>query len=266
MTAIIVSYASERFSQIEKGNAKTTTYTMNRRATKIHLLRQEVRTLKKQYKKSIDEEKQSLAELQYILRKKLMTLRRAEWHRRRGRERARKRAAFIANPVGFTKQLLGDKRSGHLVCSREEVNCDPMREQELEPNRALISPAPPTAEFNQREPSLKEVEEVIKAARTASTPGPSGVPYLVYKHCPELLRHLWKTLKVIWRRGRVANQWRCAEGVWIPKVENSKNINQFRSISLLSVEGKVFFSIVSRRLTKFLLKNNYINPSVQKGA
>ncbi len=78
-------------------------------------------------------------------------------------------------------------------------------------------------------------------------------------------RHLWKILKVIWRRGRVADQWRCAEGVWIPKEENSKNINQFRTISLLSVEGKVFFSIVSRRLAEFLLKNNYIDPSVQKG-
>lgn len=70
---------------------------------------------------------------------------------------------------------------------------------------------------------------------------------------------------MIWRRGRVADQWRCAEGVWIPKEEDSKNINQFRMISLLSVEGKLFFSIVSRRLTKFLLKNNCIDPSVQKG-
>ncbi len=32
----------------------------------------------------------------------------------------------------------------------------------------------------------------------------------------------------------------------------------------LSVEGKVFFSIVSQKLTEFLLKNNYIDPSVQK--
>ena len=202
-----------------------------------------------------------------------MILRRAEWHRRWGRERARKRATFIANPFGFTKQLLGDKRSGRLECSTEEVNhflqdtvSDSLREQELEPNKALISPAPPTTEFNLREPSLKEVEEIIKAPRSASTPGPSGVPYLVYKRCPELLRILWKILKVIWRRGRVdPHQWRCAEGVWIPKEENSKNISQFQTISLMSVEGKVFFSIVSRRLTEFLLKNNYINPSVQKG-
>nr|XP_014269084.2 uncharacterized protein LOC106676625 [Maylandia zebra] len=271
MTTIIVSYASERFGLIEKCNNKTP-YTMNRRAMKIHQLRQELRSLKKQFKNADAEEKQALEELHNILRKKLITLRRAEWHRRRGRERARKRAAFIADPFRFSKQLLGVKRSGQLECSAEEVNnflhettSDPLREQDLGPNKALINPVPPSVEFKLTEPSLKEVCEVIKAARSASSPGPSGVPYLVYKRCPELLRHLWKILKVIWRRGRVADQWRCAEGVWIPKEEDSKNINQFRSISLLSVEGKVFFSVVSRRLTEFLLRNNYIDPSVQKG-
>lgn len=53
--------------------------------------------------------------------------------------------------------------------------------------------------------------------------------------------------------------------VWIPKEENSTNLKQFRSISLLSVEGKIYFSIVSRQLTEFLLKNNYIDTSMQKG-
>ena len=252
MSTIIVSYGSERFGRMEKGNTETTPYSMNRRSTKIHQLRKELRTLKNQFKRASEEDKQALEELRNILRKKLKTLRRAEWHRRRGRERAKKRTAFIANPFRFSKQLLGDKRSGRLQCPREDVNrflqntmSDPLRGQDLGPNRALISPAPPTAEFKLTEPSLKEVEEVIKAARSASSPGPSGVPYLVYKRCPKLLRHLWKALKVIWRRGKVADQWRCAEGVWIPKEEDSKNINQFRTISLQSVEGKVFFSIVS---------------------
>lgn len=70
---------------------------------------------------------------------------------------------------------------------------------------------------------------------------------------------------MIWRRGKVAAQWRYAEGVWIPKEEDSSNIEQFRIISLLSVEGKIFFKIVSQRLNEFLLKNAYIDTSVQKG-
>ncbi|KAK1795529.1 hypothetical protein P4O66_001239 [Electrophorus voltai] len=176
------TYASERFGQVEKGNTTPTTYTMNCRAEKIHQLRQELRTLKKQCNKS-DKEKQALAELQNFLRKKLMTLCRADWNRRRGRDRARKRATFIANPFGFVKYLLGGKHSGHLECSREEVNCflqktlsDLLREQELESNKTLISPAPPTTEFKLREPSLKEVEEVIKRGRSASTLAPVVYP------------------------------------------------------------------------------------------
>lgn len=78
------------------------------------------------------------------------TLRRAEWHRRRRVERARKRSAFSANPFGFAKRLLRQKCSGHLECSKEEVDeylfntlRDPDREKELGPQRALLDvPAP----------------------------------------------------------------------------------------------------------------------------
>ena len=91
--------------------------------------------------------------------------------------------------------------------------------------------------------------------------GPNGVPSTVYKRCSGILNLLWKVLRTIWRRGRVADQWRQAEGVWIPKEEKSKEIDQFRIISLLNTEGKIFFSILSRRLSKFLIMNEY--PAVR---
>ena len=170
------------------------------------------------------------------------------------------------------KKLLGDKRSGQLNCPTEELNTyprdnlnDPERDKELGNLEAVIRPHQPTNKFDLEEPSWKEVREVVKAAPSASAPGPSGVPYGVYKRCPSLLLLLWKIIKVIWRRGRVSDQWRFAEGVWIPKEENSKEIEQFRCIFLLSAESKIFFSILSRHLSKYLLKNNYIDTSVQKG-
>lgn len=151
-----------------------------------------------------------------------MTLRRAEWHRRRRKERTRRQAAFLANPFGFTKQLLGEKHSGHLVSSKAEVDhylketySDESREQDLGPCQALINPSAPEQEFDREEPSWKEIHEAVKRAR-----------------------------------GKVVNQWRRAEGVWIPKEEKSKNFEQFQTISLLSVEGKIFFSIVTKRLTE----------------
>lgn len=70
---------------------------------------------------------------------------------------------------------------------------------------------------------------------------------------------------MIWRRRKIAKPWRYAEGVYIPKEERSENIDQFRVISLLSVESKIFFSIVAKRLSNFLLSNEYFDMSVQKG-
>ena len=51
----------------------------------------------------------------------------------------------------------------------------------------------------------------------------------------------------------------------IPKEENASDLSQFRTISLLSVEGKIFFSIVANRLTSYLLANSFIDTTVQKG-
>lgn len=268
MTTMIISFATERFGSMEKHGA-TNQYSKNRRAEKIAQLRQELRLLKRQFKGATEDIKPGLAELRGILRKKLLTLRRAEWHRRRAKERAKRRAGFLANPFGFTKKLLGQKRSGHLTCSKEEINAylhdtysDAAREEDLGECRHLINPPAPTTDFNTKVPSWKEIQTVVKAARTSSAPGPNGVPYLVYKRCPKLLHRLWKILRVIWRRGKVAQQWRSAEGVWVPKEEKSTIIEQFRTISLLNVEGKIFFSILSQRLSDYFLKNQYIDPSV----
>ena len=83
--------------------------------------------------------------------------------------------------------------------------------------------------------------------------------------CPQLTRRLWRLIKVIWRKEKVPEEWQKAEGIFTPKEKDSKDISQFRTISLLNVEGKIFFSVLSKRLTNFLLKNNYVDTSVQKG-
>jgi len=111
---------------------------MNNRAIKIHQLRQELKSLRRRFKVAREEDRGPLVELCIILRKKLVTLRRVEWHRRKRKERARKRVAFIANPFGFTKQLLGKKQSDQLICSKAKIDrylrdtfCDRFREQDL---------------------------------------------------------------------------------------------------------------------------------------
>lgn len=49
------------------------------------------------------------------------------------------------------------------------------------------------------------------------------------------------------------------------KEKGSKQISQFRTISLLRVEGKIFFSVLAKRMNAYMTRNGYINTSAQKG-
>ncbi|KAK0139173.1 Retrovirus-related Pol polyprotein from type-2 retrotransposable element R2DM [Merluccius polli] len=71
-------------------------------------------------------------------------------------------------------------------------------------------------------------------------------------------------LPVAWEKGIIPKAWRRAGGILIPKEKNSSTIDQFCQISLLNVEGKIFFSVVTQRLSVFLQKNNFVDTSVQK--
>ncbi|XP_029693775.1 uncharacterized protein [Takifugu rubripes] len=111
MCTFITTIGAERFGVTERPVRKESARP-NRWEHKSSQLRQELKTLKRQFRAASEEER----DLRQILRRKLITLRRAEWHRRKGKERAKKRKAFITNPFSFTKRLLGQKKSGSLTC------------------------------------------------------------------------------------------------------------------------------------------------------
>lgn len=112
----------------------------------------------------------------------------------------------------------------------------------------LIDPPEPDAQFDMSDSKPKEVREVVCKARASSAPGPSSTAYKVCEHCPRILMCLSKILQVFWRRRKILDQWKVAEGVWIPKEENSTQIDQFHIISLLCVEAKIFFIIATKRV------------------
>ena len=123
----------------------------------------------------------------------------------------------------------------------------------------------PTNSFNLEVPSYEEVKSVVRKARNRSAPGPNGIPYLLYKRCPRVLKILHMLVESAWETGRVDNEWKRAEGVYIPKEKDSRSLTQFRPISLLNVEGKVFFTIMASRLTQYVMSNRYIDTTIQKG-
>ena len=109
------------------------------------------------------------------------------------------------------------------------------------------------------------MKQIVKRARSGPATGPNVFPYKVYKICPLLLRRLWTLSRVVWRKGNIPSCWQVAEGIVTPKENDAKDITQFRTISLLNTEGKIFFSVLAKRLTKFMTDNNYVDTSVQKG-
>lgn len=132
-------------------------------------------------------------------------------------------------------------------------------------SRRILEPIqPPAHQMDTRPPAWSEVGNMVKRARSASARGPNSVPYRVYKNTPSVLRYLWRQIKVAWSKGIIPKSWRRARGILIPKEKNSSTINQFRQISLLNVEGKTSFSLVAQRFSAFLVKNNFVDTSVQK--
>ncbi|XP_053395771.1 uncharacterized protein LOC128555950 [Mercenaria mercenaria] len=271
MTTLIYTVSKERFGIVEHKQTKTSKQP-NRRQRLIEGIRKELRSLSKAYKKASEEERIGLQGLRDIQRSQLLSLRRAEAANKRRKLKVRKRAAFVANPFKFSKSLFDKEKSGKLESSIEEVqqylrdtHSDPQREEPLGDCPITEAETPPTTPLDIKEPTFQEVKDVVRKARAGSAPGPNGIPYKVYKMCPYLLRRLWSLLRVIWRKGKIPDCWQHAEGIFIPKEKNSTHINQFRTISLLNVEGKIFFAVLSRRLTSYLTANKYIDMSVQKG-
>jgi len=66
-------------------------------------------------------------------------------------------------------------------------------------------------------------------------------------------------LRQMFRKKDAAKRWYLAEGIYLPKEEESKDIGQFRTISLLNVDGKVYFGILAARVMKFVQANGYID-------
>ena len=271
MGDLIYDYGKERFGVFEKRKKVEGEVVRSRRQQEIDRLIQERRQLKRQWRKATEVEKEGIDCLQADVKERLAVLRRAENIRKNRKKKERARIAFYKDPFRFVKSLFSKEKNGSLMEPKqkleeylEEVHKDRERFREM----TLPSDIPPIGELDSQcddsPPRWKEVEEVVRRAKASSAPGPNGVPYRLYKSAPDVLRFLWKLMKVVWKKQVIPKAWRRAGGIFIPKERDSLEISQFRPISLLNVEGKVFFSVVAQRLSSYLEKNRLIDTSVQK--
>ena len=96
--------------------------------------------------------------------------------------------------------------------------------------------------------------------------GINSISYKLYKRCPKILALLLKLLLEAYTKKFIAENWGLAYRIQIPKEKDSRKIDQFQPISLLNVEGKIFFGVTAKRMTRFVINNGYVNTSIQKAA
>uniref|UniRef100_A0A670IVT3 Reverse transcriptase domain-containing protein n=1 Tax=Podarcis muralis TaxID=64176 RepID=A0A670IVT3_PODMU len=99
-----------------------------------------------------------------------------------------------------------------------------------------------------------EVREVIKRMKPGKAPGPDGLSQKYYKALEEQLAPvLCSVINNILQGGEMPDSWREAHITLIPKPDSDTlNISNYRPISLLNNDYKIFTGIMANRFKKYL--------------
>ena len=210
-----------------------------------------------------------------VVRQRLRNFRRGEKNRKKRWKIEESYQSFTKNPFQAGKKVLDPKCDVKLECDKPSLDqfktntlSDPLKNFPLPPLNGL--PNKPTCVFDFDNSTLK-VEDfafLLNSRQNGSSPGINGIPYKVYKKCPKAMSFLFKIFKSCVKLSSVPLQWRVAAEVYVPKVKppNPNKIDDFRPIALLNVEGKLFFSLIAKRLEDHIIKKNkFVQTSIQKG-
>ena len=221
------------------------------------------------------EELIGLHDLLKPVKEKIKSLRRAEKHRKRRWLYKKAQSSFKFNPYQAGKDLLNPKSNISLCVSQEELDDhksqtvkDPIYNTPLETLEGLPPTPAVKVPFSSKSFSYDDFEKVLATRRNKSSRGINGIPYKVYEKCTQISSFLFKLFSSCLKHSVVPLQWRYAMEFFIPKVTSPlpSNIKDFRPIALLNVEGKLFFSLVAKRLQHHIINNNnFINTLIQKG-
>lgn len=196
---------------------------------------------------------------------KLVMRNRVEVEQKQQRERFRK------DRDRFARELFHPPTAGKPEFGKKEADeyftkqfADDERETEYVPLEGMPRPPPPKFFFDTGEMQVQTVSLVLRKKRNASAPGINGIPYTVYKRCPRLLGFLILIFQEVWSGRLVPKNWRLGRVTLIPKDGDNSKPGLMRDITVLNVEGRVFWAVFQRRLASFLTKNDYLRTSVQK--
>jgi hypothetical protein len=245
----------------------------------LERLRQRKQKLKKERKRLARaglQDTEAYADLSkkwFTLVRKHNNLRSAVAKARKAKSKVAAEKAFKADPQKFSRKLFaGNSKNGDPTFSSEEAATyfsntyrDECREDSCTPLEGMTRPPPPSAVFRGDCPTKKELARSARSKRNGAASGLNSLSYVPYKKCPVLIDILHKIVRKIWATQDIPESWASAFIVLLSKSEDLSTPSEFRPIAITCTVGKIFFSVVSSRLQKFLVMNNYIKRETQKG-
>ena len=105
------------------------------------------------------------------------------------------------------------------------------------------------------EPTEEEIATAMKAMANEKAVGPDGLPAELLKlGLPQdrtILSELHQLTILIWRQGKVPQQWKDAVITVLHKKGDKTECGNYRGISLVPHAGKVLLKVVARRLSAY---------------
>ena len=115
------------------------------------------------------------------------------------------------------------------------------------------------------EPTEEEIATAMKAMANAKAVGPDGLPAELLKlglqQDRTTLRELHRLTILIWRQGKVPQQWKDAVITVLHKKGDKTECGNYRGISLVSHASKVLLKVVARRLSAYCRRDCYRRSS-----
>ena len=104
--------------------------------------------------------------------------------------------------------------------------------------------------FSSKSLSFDEFSTILPSRRNASCPGLNAIPYKIYKRCRQICKFLFNIFCSFLKHSLLPLQWHYAMEHFIPKIKSPcpSNIKHCRTIAVLNVQGKLFFSLISKQL------------------
>ena len=125
----------------------------------------------------------------------------------------------------------------------------------LDPDIPKRLPQHPVASALGIEPTEEEITTAMKAMADVKAVGPDGLPAGLLKlglqQDRTILLELHRLTALIWREGKVPQQWKYAVNTVLHKKGDKTECGNYRGNSLVSHAGKVLLKVVARRLSAY---------------